>query len=257
MFMKRMLLGSIPVIAVLGVFILYFSPNSEKPKPKEAPQVPAPAPPAIRYLIEADGSPAKPLPALTESDGAIRDELVALFGKELQKFSNLNDIIHRIVATVDNLPRDHVPPRLMPVKPLPGLLVTTGTGESLALSPFNAARYGAYVRLAEAVPTRALVLVYRRFYPLFQKQYENLGYPEKYFNDRVVEVIDHLLEAPDLQRPVLLSQPRVLYEFADPKLESLSAGQKILLRIGRENALKIKAKLREVREALVSPVLKG
>jgi hypothetical protein len=142
MFMKRMLFWSIMVIAVLGVSILYFSPNSEKPKPEEAPQVPAPAPPAIRYPIEADGSPAKPLPGLTESDGAIGDALAALFGKDLQKFFNLHNIIHRIVATVDNLPRDHVSPRLMPVKSPPGLLVTTGTGESLALSPRNAARYG-------------------------------------------------------------------------------------------------------------------
>jgi hypothetical protein len=257
MLMKRMLLWSIPVIAVLGASALYFSPNSEKPLPKEAPQVPTPAPPAIRYPIEADGSPAKPLPGLTESDGAIRDALAALLGKDLEKFFNLRDIIHRIVATVDNLPRDHVSPRLMPVKPPGGLLVTTGTRESLALSPLNAARYGPYLRLAEAVPTPALVVVYRRFYPLFQKQYENLGYPEKYFNDRVVEVIDHLLEAPDLQPPVLLRQPRVLYEFADPKLESLSAGQKILLRMGLKNARKIKAKLREIREALVSPLSKG
>jgi hypothetical protein len=86
MLMKRMLLWSIPVIAVLGVSVLYFSPNAEKPQPKEAPQVPAPAPPAIRYPIEADGSPAKPLPGLTESDGAIRDALAALFGKDLEKF---------------------------------------------------------------------------------------------------------------------------------------------------------------------------
>jgi Protein of unknown function (DUF3014) len=180
-----------------------------------------------------------------------------LFGKDLGKFFNLQDIIRRIVATIDNLPRDNVSLRLMPVKPLPGLLVTTGTGESLALSSRNGARYRPYVRLAEAVPAQALVAVYRRFYPLFQKQYENLGYPEKYFNDRVVEVIDHLLEAPDLHRPVLLSQPRVLYQFADPRLEGLSAGQKILLRMGRENAVKMKAKLREIREALVSKVASG
>jgi hypothetical protein len=120
--MKRMLLWSIPVIAVLGASALYFSPNSEKPLPKEAPQVPTPAPPAIRYPIEADGSPAKPLPGLTESDGAIRDALAALLGKDLEKFFNLRDIIHRIVATVDNLPRDHVSPRLMPVKPQGGFL---------------------------------------------------------------------------------------------------------------------------------------
>jgi hypothetical protein len=161
------------------------------------------------------------------------------------------------VATIDNLPRDNLSLRLMPVKPVPGLLVTTGTGENLALSPRNGARYRPYVRLAEAVPAQGLVAVYRRFYPLFQKQYENLGYPGKYFNDRVVEVIDHLLEAPEIQGPVLLSQPRVLYEFTDPKLEGLSAGQKILLRMGPEHALKVKAKLREIRQALVSKVTSG
>lgn len=140
----------------------------------------------------------------------------------------------------------------MPVKPVPGLFVTTGTGENLAVSPRNDARYRPYVRLAEAVPTQPLVAVYRRFYPLFQEQYEKLGYPGKYFNDRLVEVIDHLLGAPDLRPPVLLHRPRVLYEFADPKLQRLSAGQKILLRMGRENALRVKAKLQEIRQALAS-----
>jgi len=50
-------------------------------------------------------------------------------------------------------------------------------------------------------------------------------------------------------------QPKVFYEYADPKLEVLSAGQKILLRMGSANAEQIKAKLREIRQALtrVSP----
>jgi transaldolase len=38
--------------------------------------------------------------------------------------------------------------------------------------------------------------------------------------------------------------------FTDPQLESLSAGQKLMLRIGPENAAKVKAKLREVRKEL-------
>ena len=254
--MKRTFFWLIPLVAVVGASVLYFSLNREKPEP-QAPQVAAPAPPAIRYPLESNGPPTEPLPALTESDDAMRDALAALFGKDLGKLLNLQDIIRRIVATIDNLPRDNVSLRLMPVKPVPGLLVTTGTGESLALSPRNGERYRSYVRLAEAVPAQALVAVYRRFYPLFQKQYEDLGYPDKYFNDRVVEVIDHLLEVPDLERPVLLSQPRVLYEFADPKLEGLSPGQKILLRMGPESAVKMKAKLREIREALVSKVTSG
>ena len=254
--MKRTFFWLVPALAVVGASVWYFSLISQKPQQPPL-QAPAPAPPAIRYPVKPDGPPAEPLPTLNESDSAMRDALAVLFGKDLEKFFNLNDIVHRIVATIDNLPRDSVPLRLMPVKPVPELLVTTRAGEGLALSRKNSARYDPYVRLAEAVPTQALVAVYRRFYPLFQKQYENLGYPDRYFNDRLVEVIDHLLEAPEADQPVLLSQPGVLYQFADPKLERLSAGQKILLRMGRENALKIKATLREIRQALVSKAPSG
>jgi hypothetical protein len=69
--------------------------------------------------------------------------------------------------------------------------------------------------------------------------------------DRVVEVIDHLLATPEIEEPLRLIQPRVLYEFADPKLQKLSGGQKILLRMGPANLRKLKAKLREIRDGLV------
>jgi hypothetical protein len=108
------------------------------------------------------------------------------------------------------------------------------------------------MRLAQAVPTDKLVAVYLRFYPLLQRQYETLGYPDGYFNDRVVQVIDHLLATPEPEPPLLIAQPRVLYEFADPALEDLSAGQKILLRMGAENRRTVKSKLREIRKGLVA-----
>lgn len=252
--MKRVYFWLIPVVALAGALVLYFSVTVETPQSQVSH---APAPPAVHYPIDSDEPPAEPLPALTASDDAMRDALAALFGKNLERFFNLQDVVHRIVATIDNLPRDNVSLGLLPVKRVPGLLVTTRTDENLALSPQNNARYRSYVRLMEAVPTEAVMAVYRRFYPLFQEQYVNLGYPNGYFNDRLVAVVDHLLAAPDVDRPVLLTQPRVLYEFADPKLEGLSAGQKIILRIGPENALKVKTKLREIRAALVSSVPKG
>src|SRR5262245_4899249 len=70
--------------------------------------------------------------------------------------------------------------------------------------------------------------------------------------DRVVEVIDHLLATPEIEEPLRFIQPRVLYEFADPKLQKLSGGQKILLRMGPANLHKLKAKLREIRDGLVA-----
>jgi len=51
-------------------------------------------------------------------------------------------------------------------------------------------------------------------------------------------------------------QPKVLYEFADPDLETRSAGQKILLRMGKDNELRVKAKLREIRGALLAAAAK-
>ena len=88
------------------------------------------------------------------------------------------------------------------------------------------------------------------FYPLFQQSYAELGYPSRYFNDRVFDVIDHLLATPDLSGPIALTQPKVLYEFADPQLQELSAGQKMLLRMGPDNEARVKAKLREIRKLL-------
>jgi hypothetical protein len=249
--MKRTLSWLIPLIALAALAGLYFWSERQKPAPEPlAP--PSPAEPAIRHPVEPLDAPEDPLPPLAESDGPLRDALAVLLGHSLPEFVYLKDMIHRIVATVDNLPREDVAPRLMPVKPVPGRPITLKSGENLHLSPKNAERYQPYVRLAEAVPTDAAVAVYVRFYPLFQEQYENLGYAGKYFNDRVVEVIDHLLATPEIEGPLRLVQPGVFYEFADPQLEKLSAGQKILLRMGHANELKLKAKLREIRQALVS-----
>ena len=87
---------------------------------------------------------------------------------------------------------------------------------------------------------------------MFQEAYESLAHPPQYFNDRMIEVIDHLLATPEVAGPVALAQPNVLYQFADPKLESMSAGQKVLVRMGAENAKVVKDKLRELRGELVA-----
>ena len=104
--------------------------------------------------------------------------------------------------------------------------------------------------MLEAIEPHALVQAYVRTYPLFQRAYEELGFPGKYFNDRLREAIDDLLATPELATPPELMQPRVLYEFADPDLETRSAGQKMLLRMGPENAARMKAKLGEIRREL-------
>jgi Protein of unknown function (DUF3014) len=62
-----------------------------------------------------------------------------------------------------------------------------------------------------------------------------------------------LLAAPELKDPLQVIQPKVLYQYSDPELEARSAGQKIMIRMGAENATKIKAKLQEIRRELTGP----
>jgi len=250
------------VWVITGLVLYYWWKQQGEGETRESPPVATqPAPqatePGIRYPIEKAQPQAQegeaPLPPLNEGDQAVEDSLAAAIGRDsVAAFLNTTGFIRRVVATVDNLPRKKAPQRLWFVKPTAGRFVTTGESDNARLSPDNYRRYTPFVRLVEAADTGKVVALYVRFYPLFQQAYMELGHPKGYFNDRLVEVIDHLLATPDVAEPIKLAHPWVMYEFADPELEALSAGQKILIRIGSENAARLKAKLRDIRRLVAA-----
>jgi len=260
-FRKKVIWGSaaIVVIGLLGAvyYYKYRSSVPEVPVVKEAPKPPVEAPqaatePAVRNPIP-ETTDAKPLPPLKESDHDVRQSLVDVFGaKAVTQFLVPENIVRHIVVTVDNLPRTKVAIELRPIKPTPGTTATASQGDITTIAAANFERYAPFIKVVQNTDTKTLTSVYFRLYPLFQQSYEDLGYPGQYFNDRLVEVIDDMLKAPDVQGPIELTQPRVFYEYADPKLEGLSAGQKLLLRMGPTNEAAMKAKLREFRKAIVN-----
>jgi hypothetical protein len=236
------------------------APVAESPAPPPSAQQPpstAPAAPEARHPIaQAQGDPyassATPLPPLDASDDAARAALAKLFeGDVIDRIFNLDGFARRVVATIDNLPRRDVAPRVMALRPAPGSLAISEGSDGVVLDAGNAARYEPYLRALSSVDSGQLVGVYVHFYPVLQQAYRDLGYPNAYFNDRVIEVIDHLLATPEVRTPVRLEQPRVLYTFADPELEKLSAGQKALVRMGPDASARTKARLREIRSRLV------
>lgn len=249
------LAGGAAVLAVMAATYYYLLldarlapvPHAEPVAEASAPEpaaAPAAAPePAVRHPL---ATPAEPpaLPALESSDPMARESLADLMGgKAFNELVIPVELVRRIVATVDNLPRPTAPRRAIPLQPVPGAFIPDDG---------NDARYGPYIRVFEAIDSRALAERYARAYPLFQRAYEELGFPGQYFNDRLIVAIDDLLAAPELaQRPELV-QSKVLWEFADPELEQRSAGQKILVRMGSANAQRVKSKLREIRRELVA-----
>ncbi len=202
--------------------------------------------------VRSESKELVPLPPLDDSDGYFLLALVDVFGKGIEPLLVKDALIDRFVATVDSLPRGHVAEKIRPAGRLSQAFraETTGSNGPIYLDPGNYRRYDPLVDRIASADIDGLVDTYRRFYPLLQQSYERLGYPNAYFNDRVIEVIDHLLVTPEVAEPVRLVRPHVLYQFADPELEALSGGQKLLLRMGGEHTAVVKRILRELREQL-------
>ena len=211
----------------------------------------------IRDFVRSDvaylrrpGQTASLTDTVADSDAAVKDSLTGVFGRSLDEFLVPTDIVRHIVVTVDNLMRRKASVQMWPLQPTPGQPVVAGADEQLTLSEDNFARYEPIMKMVRSTDVRQVAAVYKHFYPLFQQVYADLGYPNGYFNNRLVEVIDNLLETPEVHGPIRLVQPGVLYQFADPALEDRSAGQKLLIRMGSSNTAEIKLKLRELRSEI-------
>jgi hypothetical protein len=233
--------------------------------PQVASPAPAPAPaasePAILYPIPAASAPAS-------GPAGTADVLAEVFGaKQVGSLFQLQDFPRRFVATVDNLGRSQAPSQLWPVNPAGGRFIVERRGDAQMLGADNAQRYTPYVLLLENVDMSALAAAYTRLYPALQQAYEELGYPGRYFNDRLVKVIDQLLATPIPEAPLKMhlptiagteqpQRPWVLYEFDDPALQSLSAGQRLLLRMGPVNERRVKARLVEFRRLVAGEAVR-
>lgn len=246
-----------------------------QPKPEAALPAPAPAaapPLAAASIVEAASSPASaPTAGIVPSapaagaapievgDGPVTDALVDYIGRAaVLQLIQADRFVVRVVATVDNLPRGHVAPRLWPLNLSPGRFAVDDEGR---IAAGNARRYDASVRLLDGLPPARAADLYRRLYPQLQAAYVELGYPRGSFHARLLAVIDHLLNTPmassatrlqliEVKGEVPSQRPWVRYEFADPALQQLSAGQRLLLRLGPAHQARIIEWLRALRPLL-------
>ena len=193
------------------------------------------------------------LPLVQESDQSIQTALSSLLSEEaINRLFNKDNFIQKFVATIDSLPGKRLSRNILPIKPPGGKFLVSGTPEAPQTSSRNYKRYSASLRLFEAIDADLAIKIYTHFYPLFQTAYEQLGYKNAYFNDRLVYVIDHLIDTPNPPDPIQLAQPAVLFTYADPNLEKRSVGQKILLRLGQEQRTRVFKLLNTYRQKLTN-----
>lgn len=215
------------------------APTASAPPPPASTPSPATLP-VDDTAVQAPPAPPTTVAPLAADDASVRQALTGLLGREaVLALLQADGFAERVVATVDALPRGHAAPRLWPVHPAEGRFTVDGGRIAAA----NEQRYAPFVRMVERLDPAAAAGLYRRLQPQLQAAYENLGYPGRRFDDRLLEVVDHLLATPqpdsppavtltEVKGPIAPERPWVRYEYADPALESRSAGQRILLRLG-------------------------
>ena len=281
--MKQVFVIVLIVLAIVGGIAFYLfdkektaAPGAEAPvaqvtSPALQKTGPEPEPETPAFVVGQKATPGAteldelPLPPLNESDEYVRENLGSVVGEAaaMQYFAS-DDLVTRIAATVDMLGSRQVPANIQAIQgpggsfaavedPAPPTIIQNEMGDPVPQylsDPANTRRYVAYVEMLEAIDAERFAALYQKNYPLFQQAWRELGYTQSDFGDRLSELIDELLATPEVQEPYRLIKPEAVYVFADDELENLSAGQKILLRMGADNAARVKSKLAEFREAL-------
>lgn len=284
--MKNWVIGTILVLAAVAAYY-YFNvyqpaasaeltktqvvvekPASESRKPPVSSVSTPPPQPDLQPEPQAPVTPeaeAIPLPVLAESDPLALTYLEGMLGEPaVVRYVVSDNVISRVVATIDMLASGQVPGVVQAVdgpgsdfeviaNESPETVIRNEVGDPIPqflMDSSNFDRYTPYVDTLEATSAARLVEVYGEMYPLFQEAFSQMGYADGDFNARLIEIIDLMLATPEVEEPLELIKPEAVFLFADPDLEALPAGQKVLLRMGPENAARVKAKLAEIRAIL-------
>ena len=257
-------------LLLIGFIIYYATSGDPKPEvvtqqiaiPKPDPVVVEPEPevvpppvttmPVEEEEIEAEEeeevTPAFILPLLDNSDQLIRDGVVSLTRHEsINGWLAPNELIRKFVAFVDGIANGQVakdPVRIL--APQGPFLVRQVSESVFELDEASYDRYNFFAEVVVSLDSRRAAEFYQLVNPMLQEAYEELGYPDRQFNDVVFKAIGRLLETPVIHGQIRLIRPVVMYEFEDKKLESLSAAQKQLIRMGPGNSRALQVKLSEI-----------
>ncbi|EWH09629.1 hypothetical protein DS2_11693 [Catenovulum agarivorans DS-2] len=274
------LVGAGIAILAVGVGYLAFS-GDEQEKPQPAPVVvetPKPTytpPPVVQPAkpvapIEPvaevsppdtadipEPEPAKPpkpeLPDLNMSDNLVQTDLSQVYsGTQASNLFVNQDLIRKFVVFVDNAANGDLMQSHAPVSaPSDNIKVVAGEDNTYTLDASSFKRYDPYVSLFSMISTDTLLDMMNKYQPLLDEAYQEIGYTDQGFVNKLIDAIDVALATPVIEKEIKLVAPSAMYKFADPELESLSGIQKLLIRMGPKNQLKVQARLEQIRSELI------
>ncbi|KXI29861.1 DUF3014 domain-containing protein [Paraglaciecola hydrolytica] len=255
------------VLVVLAALI--FWPSEPEPLSVVAEVPPMVVPETVEPIIDEplettlldeteNNTEAKPQPIpevapqpLDTSDGTVKTKLLQL--SDYDSFARLiidDALLERFVVMTNNLAEEEISGNNRVLVPLDKPFRTYQQADKQWIDPASFKRYSPYVDVLASLETQSLLQLYAEYKPAIDDIFAEISSPSATFNGKLKQAIDILLDTPEIPMPVEVYTDSVMFKFADPQLESLSAPQKQLLRTGPENMRRIKAKLREIKEAL-------
>lgn len=259
------------VVLISGGAYYYFS-DTEEPQPQEraAVEIPDVLPeepivtiadipepeiePVVEPEIEVAETPQpeiEPLPTLEESDSFVHDKTVVMAdGMAIEPMLVEKDLVRHFVVFVDNLAQGELARKVSPLKGPDRVFTVSEITNKTYLNPDSYHRYDLYADFVANLNEMQLAATYKELTPLLSEAFEELGYGDMSFNERMLEAIDIMLAAPIIEQPIELDGVSVNYQFVDPQLEALPNAQKLLVRMGPENSKKVKAALRRLKKHL-------
>ena len=242
-------------VLIAVVIALYFLVLQKKPdEPAESVEIKQDIPIEEETVEEGIQTPEPLQVDLDNSDDVVRARGVELSSHAaLRQWLESEDLIRSLVAAIVNIANGETPRSHIDFFEPEGNFDVVVRDGIVLIDPASYERYNLVADVFSSLNAKLTVRLYWQLSPALREAYKELGYPDRAFQETLVDAVVRLLKVPVLDENIEVEKDVVAYKFVDPRLESLNPSQKNLLRMGPENVEIIQAKLRELAQALGIP----
>lgn len=164
-----------------------------------------------------------------------------------------DDLLFRFVTAVEAVADGYSPADELEFLSTRGPFVVREDEGRLVIAAGTFRRYNLAVDVLSSIDADDAVAVFRTLEPQIAEVRRDVAWHRGAFEDRLRLAVDHLLEVEVPEGEIEVERRTTTFAYASDEFERLSPAQRQLLRMGRENAAAVKAKLREIRLAFDWP----
>jgi len=234
-------------LALVGGYVYLRRPQSQTPSSEGAK-------PSETRADQASKGNTISLPPLDETDPLIRELVGRLSAHPAVAAWLTTDglILNFVMVTAAIANGETRNAELKALGPVPPFRIRESR-DNVYVDPSSYRRYDRFADAIASVDARGAARLYATLEPRIGDAYGRLEGGGGDFDPVMERAIVELLKVPVIDGEIELEPKGIVYAFADPNLERMTAAQKQLLRMGPQNVRRIQGKLRELADYLAIP----